>query len=49
MVKQYLVKFWTTSGQLTSMVVGAVNGACAIDIVQSMPNFNMLAGYPEEL
>ena len=48
-LKQYKVSFWTTDGQLTSIIIGAMNGACAIDIAQSMPNFNILAGYPEEV
>ena len=48
-LKQYLVKFWTTDGQITSMIVGAMNGSCAIDIVSNLPNFQMLAGYPEEV
>ena len=48
-LKQYVVRFWTTSGELTSMVIGAMNGSCAIDIAQSLPNFDTLAGYPEEV
>lgn len=48
-LKQYKVSFWTTDGQLTSMIVGALNGSCAIDIARSLPNFDTLAGYPEEV
>ena len=48
-LKQYKVSFWTTDGYLTSMIVGAMNAAQAMDIVQNMPNCNMLAGYPEEV
>ena len=48
-LKQYKVNFWTTDGQLTSMIIGAMNAAWAIDIAQSLPNFQMLAGYPEEV
>lgn len=48
-MKQYLVRFWTTDGYQTSLVVGAMNAACAMDIVQNMPNCNMLIGYPEEV
>lgn len=48
-LKQYVVKFWTTDGQITSLVIGAMNAACAIDIAQNLPQFNMLAGYPEEV
>ena len=48
-LKQYVVRFWTTSGQLTSMIVGAVNAADAIKIVQDMPNVSCIHGYPEEV
>ena len=48
-LKQYVVRFWTTDGQLTSMVIGAVNVASAIDIAHSLPNFDTIAGYPEEI
>ena len=48
-LKQYIVKYWTTDGRLTSMVIGAMNAACAIDIVRNMPQCDMIAGYPEEV
>lgn len=48
-LKQYVVRFWTTSGQLTSMVIGAMNVASAIDIAMNLPNFDSIAGYPEEM
>ena len=48
-LKQYVVRFWTTSGQLTSMVIGAMNAAAAIDIAMNLPNFDSIAGYPEEM
>ena len=48
-LKQYKVSFWTKDGQLTSMIIGAMNVACAIDIAQGMPHFDTLAGYPEEV
>lgn len=47
--KQYLVKFVTKDGQWTSLIVGAFNASCAIDIVRSMPQFDSLVGYPEEI
>ena len=47
-LKQYIVRFWTTDGQLTSMAIGALNAAYAIDIAQNLPNFHILVGYPEE-
>ena len=47
-LKQYQVQYWTKDGALTSIIIGAMNVACAIDIANSMPNFEMLAGYPEE-
>lgn len=48
-LKQYKVSFWTTDGQLTSVIVGAMNSAWALDIARGMPNFNILAEYPEEI
>ncbi len=48
-LKQYVVKFWTTDGQLTSMVIGAMNAAAAIEIACNLPNFDSIAGYPEEV
>ena len=37
-LKQYVVRFWTADGYLTSLVIGAMNAAQAMDIVQNMPN-----------
>lgn len=48
MLKQYQVRFWTIDGQLTSMIIGAVNASCAIDIAQNLPQFSSLASFPEE-
>ena len=48
-LKQYKVSFWTTDGQPTSVIIGAMNAASALDIAQSMPNFNILIEYPEEI
>ena len=46
-MKQFLVKFWTKSGQLTSLIVGAGNSAAAINIVREMPHCNIIAGVKE--
>ena len=48
-LKQYKVSFWTTDHQMTSMIIGAMNPACAIEIARSLPNFDCLIGYPEEV
>lgn len=48
-MKQYLVKFWTKSGQLTSLMVGAGNSAAAIAIVRELPHFSSLAGVVREV
>lgn len=48
-LKQYRVSFWTTDGYQTSMIIGAMNAACAIDIARGMANFECLIGYPEEV
>ena len=48
-LKQYKVSFWTTDGYQTSMIIGAMNAACAIDIARNIPNFDCLIGYPEEV
>lgn len=48
-LKQYKVSFWTKDGYQTSVIVGAMDAAWAIDIVRSMPNFDSIIGYPEEV
>lgn len=49
MLKQFLVKFWTKDGQLTSLVVGAGNSAAAIAIVRSLPYCFSIAGTVQEV
>ena len=48
-LKQYKVSYRTKAGYATSIIVGAMDAAWAIDIVRSMPNFDSIIGYPEEM
>ena len=48
-LKQYKVSFWTKSGYQTSIIIGAMNAAWAIDIAHGMADFDSLIGYPEEV
>ena len=48
-LKQYEVSFWTTDGQLTSIIVGAMSPGQAMEIVKRFSNFSCIHGYPEEV
>ena len=47
--KQYKVSYRTTDGYTTSVIIGAMDPAWAIDIVRGYPNFDSIIGYPEEI
>ena len=49
MLKQFYVKYWTTDHQVVGITISAMNASCAIEYVENMPNYDGLAGYPEEV
>lgn len=49
MLKNYFVKYWTKSGQLTGMNISAYSGLDARSYAEKLPDFGTLAQYPQEV
>ncbi len=49
MLKQYFIKFWTKSGQMTGMTISAYNALDAKNYAEKLPDFATLAEYPQEI
>ena len=49
MMDKYQVEYYTTNGSRVGLQISAYCSQDVINYVEKMPDFNMLASYPEKL